>query len=622
MRPVDLNTLPGFAAREAAASAWLSQSRVWYCATAALVFALNVALVNSIFFPNLRDITGFAEAAYINDGRKLFYGEPTPFGYSPLSSALYALSYIPVQGSPYWLIYSCGIGRTVLFGLLWSSAFLAGSALTDFAPAWVIGGFLAFSPALPHLLAQGSHALFAAMSAFALWQTLLFLRGREPRHLVAASIFVGLSVLSRSGEGLILWTIFILFALWLDRSSRRLALTAARSILPCALLLAGYMLFYYVQAGRLDLGMAEYSYFTFEQGHGLAYQSQYSEKENFYVDGQMDARRLFGTPEENHYSILSAIRRNPSAYLQRIPRLARLVPGYFLNEYGGGLGLMILLLALRGGVELVRKHQYAILTLLVLWSCYAAVYLVLVFQPAHFLFFYYVVFILAAIGLVAAVANFESVAERRVWCAALFSLLLVGLAARHALLISTAIFFLLACAGVAMVMVRYRNLASIHVVGILLLMAAFATQARFPKSKFQKNGLAEDEKATLFLKAHLRPGSAVGAYAPINVWMADRDFIPMFRSALPRFNSGTDVLNWVRENHLKAIYVDPLLKRMEPSVWALVHEQIGHGLKVGFRSDRGEFQVLLPTIGTGAGNYLERPWFSSKERFLRESKPE
>src|SRR5438093_12975048 len=84
-----------------------------------LVFAIHVSLVFSAFMPNLGAITGFAESAYINNGRMLVDGVLTPFGYSPLASFLYALTYLPVQDSPYWLVYSCSFGRDLLFTFLW-----------------------------------------------------------------------------------------------------------------------------------------------------------------------------------------------------------------------------------------------------------------------------------------------------------------------------------------------------------------------------------------------------------------------------------------------------------------------------------------------------------------------
>src|SRR4051794_12335674 len=89
-----------------------------------VIAVFHAVLVFSFFTPSLGDITGFAEAAYINSGRLLLDGILPPFGYSPLSAFFYALTYLPFQESPYWLIYSCSVGRLFLFGLLWSGAYL------------------------------------------------------------------------------------------------------------------------------------------------------------------------------------------------------------------------------------------------------------------------------------------------------------------------------------------------------------------------------------------------------------------------------------------------------------------------------------------------------------------
>jgi hypothetical protein len=101
--------------------------------------------------------------------------------------------------------------------------------------------------------------------------------------------------------------------------------------------------------------------------------------------------------------------------------------------------------------------------------------------------------------------------------------------------------------------------------------------------------------------------------------MARLNYIPMSRNALPDMSSGQDLSRWMRDNHLDAIYVDPLFKGCEPSVWALVQEQVGHTLKVRFTSEKADVQVLFPTVkrsDTDLQRYVERPWFSSRPRFI------
>ena len=118
-----------------------------------------------------------------------------------------------------------------------------------------------------------------------------------------------------------------------------------------------------------------------------------------------DDSSLKTTGEENGYSIKTAILRNPTAYLERIPRLIAWVPHYAVQMYGGGLGIIILLFAARGVIELVRRRLHRVLVILLIWSSYLAVYPLLVFQPTHFLLPFYVVFLLASIGVTALIRN-------------------------------------------------------------------------------------------------------------------------------------------------------------------------------------------------------------------------
>ena len=95
---------------------------------AILLFTINVELVWPTFVPNLSEITPFAEAAYINNGRILAEGTIVPLGYSPLSAILYALIYQPFKSTPYWFVYCCWVGRVLLFALLWTSVYLVAEA--------------------------------------------------------------------------------------------------------------------------------------------------------------------------------------------------------------------------------------------------------------------------------------------------------------------------------------------------------------------------------------------------------------------------------------------------------------------------------------------------------------
>lgn len=157
-----------------------------------LTFILNIVLIYPILFPNLSDIGMFDESLYINSGRVLVEDGNIPeYAWNPLVACLYAITYIPVQKTTFWLIHSCTIGRFILFGLLWLSAYLVAKQLSSLGHPLVMIIFVLVSPALTYLLGNQSDALFAAMSAFALWQVLSFRNEKKIKHLWFASLFCG-----------------------------------------------------------------------------------------------------------------------------------------------------------------------------------------------------------------------------------------------------------------------------------------------------------------------------------------------------------------------------------------------------------------------------------------------
>jgi hypothetical protein len=99
--------------------------------------------------------------------------------------------------------------------------------------------------------------------------------------------------------------------------------------------------------------------------------------------------------------------------------------------------------------------------------------------------------------------------------------------------------------------------------------------------------------------------------------MANLTYIPMYRSALPEFPSQEDFGRWMKENRLHAIYADSYLKKLEPAVWQLVQERIGHDLTVGFVSEDEGIHVLLTATESTLDleGYVDRPWYSSQPRF-------
>lgn len=548
-----------------------------------LTFILNIVLIYPILFPNLSDIGMFDESLYINSGRVLVEDGNIPeYAWNPLVACLYAITYIPVQKTTFWLIHSCTIGRFILFGLLWLSAYLVAKQLSSLGHPLVMIIFVLVSPALTYLLGNQSDALFAAMSAFALWQVLSFRNEKKIKHLWFASLFVGLSALARN-DGLILFFSFLILALFLSIPIRRLGTALIASVIPFVIIVGGYITLYSLITGKFEFGTMRRTYWAFEQGQGFAY--GYSA-----ADGQIETRRLFGTPKENNYSVITAILRNPEAFIQRVRQTVKTsyLKIYFM--YGERLGIVIFLLAAMGAVELARKKLYALLLILWLWPVHLFVYLFTFFRHTYFLLPYFVTFSLASFGITSIVDNLGKKALY-IWSFVLLGLASFGILTDRPNIFSATVFFTTGLWILWLIMNQYRNLKVIRPIELILALCfAVLLKGGFPYPKFRTLGIAPDERAALYMKEHLNPKSMVLTYAPGNVLVAKMDYYPL---NFELRNINEQEFSSSVAKYAKAIYVDNDLRHNEPIVWAKIEKMIGSILEVGFKSDDGSIQVLV-----------------------------
>ena len=256
---------------------------------------VNIILIYPKLTPQLTDIGEWDEAGYIYGGKELASGNFESIGKSPLAATFYALTYLPVQGSPDWFVYSCALGRFALFGLLWLGSYLVAMRLAEYSSPLIIIGFLLISPVLPSIITNGNRALFAAISSFALWQLIPFFREKAIKHLCLASFFVGLAISARTGDGTFLFLALVGFSILLGINAKHTTVYLLSSLLPCMAIFGAYLLLNFLVTGKFVSADPGYLYTAFEQGQGQAYQSNYPGR-NFYVEGMLDARRLFGTP--------------------------------------------------------------------------------------------------------------------------------------------------------------------------------------------------------------------------------------------------------------------------------------------------------------------------------------
>jgi hypothetical protein len=554
-----------------------------------LIFLLHAVVISPVFFPSMGDIDVWDESGYMDLGRELAHGKLPLFTMNPLVASLYALAYLPVQASPYWLMHVCSIGRIVAFSLLWLAAYLVAVQLTELVIPFIMIALVVISPALLSLLHNGTNALFTAMSGFALWQLLAFLRDRSVKHLWLGSLFLGLAALSRN-EGPVLFLIYLGVVLLPCLHWRILGKGIVACTVPFTVLVGGYILLYGLQTGRFETGNSRRSYQAFEQGQAMSFVVA-----GDYVQGEIEARKLFGTGEENHYSVLAAIRRNPVAYIHRLPHVAMHIVQDGIYEYGRYFGLLCFAFAVRGIIELVRRKLFMLLATLLLWSGYAVLYVLLCYQTPHLLMPFLTVFSLASVGVSAMLLNADGSKERYLWSAGLL-VLAVGAAAKCATpnLLGATLAVLLGLWLVWLVADRYRDVAnSAALAGLLLFSVALVLRFAFPYSKTRVLGSGTDEKAALYLRQHFKPNTPIASWGPGNVWLANMTYVQM-SGVLRDMKSPQDLADWITHKDVEAIYVDRKLREWEPDVWGLVQSQIGKSLEVAFTDKEPEVQVLVP----------------------------
>jgi hypothetical protein len=544
--------------------------------------------------PRLTEIGAFDESGHIYSGQELASGN-FEFGRSPLTASFYALTYIPVQGSPDWFVYSCRLGRLALFGLLWLGSYLVAKRLAEYSSPLIIIGFLLISPALPSIITNGSRALFAAISSFALWQFISFYREKTIKHLCLASFFVGLAILTRTGDGTFLFLVLVGFSILLGINARHTIVYLLSSIIPFAAVFSTYLLLNFLSSGKFEIVRPGYLYGVFEQGQGAAYRGNYTGR-SWAVEGMLDARRLFGTREQNNNSVIAAIRQNPLAYLERIPRLAKLAPWYAVDIYGGSLGLMFFLLAARGAIELIQKKQIMLLGIFLGWSSYLILYILLVSDSDYFLLPFLVVFSLASIGLTSVVAAFDKNWERAIWSMALLGLIAYDMVSTQPHFLFGALILLL---SLWVVWINMRNSpnreagAAVSIVVIFCLMLSINGDGFSSRIAHRPEVMSSEESAVLFMRKHLQPKTGVAAYAPRDLKAADMTWVSMLRSDIPNMVSDQDLREWMTKNKVKAIYLDGNLKSSQPETWTLVERSIGKSLETAFTSDDGKIRVLF-----------------------------
>lgn len=554
------------------------------------IYLVAVIIYLPWFLPNLSDIAPWDETYYIVSGRSMWSGEMPDLAYGPLLSFFYMICSLPFVNSPFWLIHANSLGRFLLFTSLFVGAWQVARVFKDRYQPVVLFGFLFVSPFLTQNFEYPADLLFAALSAIAFSQAVLFINTKTLSHLWWASFWLGLGMLTR-GDALIIITALSVFGLVFGLKHHRWWRLLIAGMLPFLALSAGYVLARGVVTGDFDSGMSFRSYTAFEQGQEVAMPDEASRfgapTESYYV-----ARELFGSPEDNDYSVFRAIGRNPQAYLTRLWAVVKTLPGLFLTAYNRRYAILLLLFAVRGLLVLLKEKKYPLVILHLIWvlPISAGIARTLV-RVGYFRLFYFVVFSLAVIGLKALLKSLGKNWEGWIWAGLLALLAVFAFMVDDAAIQMSATVFLCWLLLAYILSRRAEDYSGWGYMAMLLLLAS-SYLLRTGEIIFSPRTLGEEprEQAALALREVTMPGDSVLTCTPSVVFLAGREVANFCGADIPEFNDSDAFIEWMRGQSFDAIYLD----KISPSIFQeLVLDQRGKALQQVFMSEGSEAYIFL-----------------------------
>lgn len=566
----------------------------WHWACVAALFFAGIALNSAIFLPYFEEINSWDEVTYLTTGQALIDGGVMwPHSRGPLISFVYALLYLLTGWLDNWLLIISVAGRITGYGLIFLGAYKVGCELERRRlghPLLITGMAVALPVYAPNLVNPG-YTLFTGMAALAFWRLLVLVRRRQQSDLVKASIMIGLAALVRPEVAL--FAVMVIVGLATATSIRRVPRMLVALVVPYVLINGGYMYLHYAQTGVFQFGAGEKMYTTFEASQMLLFERNGMTDVQWIEAAQADARRTYGTPEENQYSVARAIAHNPTAFIHRVGiNLQRTVPMIYTayGVYWPFLTIPLTLLVVRGVIELVRRREWLMLATHVLWPAHLGVYFITISFPCYMVLPFFVIFSLACIGLCSGIANLGAWRERAGWAAGLVGVALTGLWLNEpwTLLVVALVVMALAVATLPALRTSRLGLAAAALVAVFLVANrpyAVRTQWPAPATGFELQA-AE-------LKRMLPKGSRVLAYPGNSVKLAKMEWVaptPTMRS----FKDKDAFRKYLSEAGVNAVLVDTYLTGHNPYDMAdVVNANIGTTLERVWSTDDGRFQILV-----------------------------
>jgi hypothetical protein len=282
------------------------------------------------------------------------------------------------------------IGNFIFFGMLWVSFYLLARQLDKYISKYVIIGLLFSATVFFPIIENQSDVVFVALAALGLMFVLRFNEDRKLKYVWFSGLCVALGVFARV-ETILLIVPLVIFALVINRKQYKFYKVLIAALVPLVALMALFLAVNYITLGGPNLGMSGKSYDSFQMNQAFL---PGSKNETAYRNGEA----IFGTAEENNYSVLRAVLRNPLAIAERALANLLTFPEMLTTFFGGRQALIMVFFTAWGMYVLIREKSWMILLLLLLWPLHA--FVSLIFLPRHIVpQMSYAVFMFAAIGI-------------------------------------------------------------------------------------------------------------------------------------------------------------------------------------------------------------------------------
>lgn len=554
-----------------------------------ILFAINAVLMHAVFFPNFSDINPWDEASYMYRGMRFIESGDLPvFSDNPLTTLIFGLTYLPFRSSPLWIVHSSSLIHFLLFALLWFAAYAVARELKAYVPVPVMMGLMFITTITARSMRFPSDPLFASFAGLSFSYLLRYHRTHQSNSLWLASLMMGLAAMARN-DGIILFPILLVLALIEAIKAKEVIPALLRLLVPFLLIIGGYLGIYAMATGELTMGTSGRTYDAFEVGH-LVIMEGLDEGEPV-LQAADAARAVFGTPEENDNNVLTAIRRAPDVYLQRLLAAIKKTPPEFLLAYSR-LAYLMPFLILRGLYELLRRRQYQLAFIFIAWPMHLVTsYITTVVRQGHLIFPYYAAFGLSAIGLWALLKNLDQRPEKWIWRLGLGAIILFAILDNHP---STGMVYTLFWIMLEVIVCLQRNQTRFDTSATLLVLlaAGLILRGSYPQPVIRSLGSEPEEQALIVAADILEPGENVASTSPGFAWALKAIYISLSSPDTPSGRSPQDFVGWLRSQNVGVVYVNSTLMEQSPGVWALLQAAPEGSLTEQYVSDDGSVRIL------------------------------